>query len=328
MLTAILVTVGLVGLLSLLTALEMGVFSARPEKLLQMERAGDKRAHLVRVWQRRPQMLLVPTQLLATLATILIGSLGQAEFQARVMAWLGPGVAYAEEWAFALVVVGMTLVTLLVSNLVPKHLGFVQPERVSTGLARFGRAYCLVLWPVSRILGIAEGALVRLLRFPQSVKTDVTEGDVTTLLAAGVRSGQLDEHEVEIVKNVLALSDATAASVMTAGAQIVWLEEGMSEEEVVRSVRESGRSFLPMRGADGGVSGLVKARDVLATGQWTLLPVVTCLRETPMLEVLETMHEAGARVALVGGPGAWEGLVSLHDVMEAMTGPLRAVRAV
>ena len=166
MTTALLVLV--IILLALLNGVfamgEMALVSARRARLAVLEGKHVRGARMARELADDPQRFLPTVQVGVTLVGILSGTFGGA----RIANAIQPAVAkipYIGEAAvgvsLALVVVGITFVTLVLGELVPKRLALRSPELIATRLAPAVYWLARVTGPLVWFLGWSSDFVLR-----------------------------------------------------------------------------------------------------------------------------------------------------------------------
>jgi len=134
-------------------------------------------------------------------------------------------------------------------------------------------------------------------------------------------------HMEQLASNVLELRRRTLAEVLVPWRQVVVLHADADPAESRRLVRESRFTRLPLVEASGRVHGYVHQLDVLAAGpdagiEEHLRELLVLPSSLALDRALVRLRAAGARAALVGEPGAPEGLVTLKDLVEEISGEL------
>ena len=314
---------------------EIAVVSSRKARLERHAREGRSGARSALDLARRPTDFLATVQLGMTLMGVLAGAFGGATFADRVAERLRevPRLApYAGAIALALVVAPITYFTLVLGELVPKRLALNHPERIAAALARPMRVLSQVMKPLVRLLSGSTTVVLRLLRARASSEPEVTEEEITLLIAQGIEVGTFEQAEREMVERVFRLGDLRVAQLMTPRRRIVWLDVNDSPAEIARKIAADPFSRYPV--AEGSLDnciGFVRSRDLLST---TLarggIDLRACLRQplllpenTRMFKVLERFRSAGVHLAIVIDEyGGIEGLVTLNDVLEAILGDM------
>jgi putative hemolysin len=118
---------------------------------------------------------------------------------------------------------------------------------------------------------------------------------------------------------------------MTPRNEVVWIDLDLPPDERIRIVRESGRTQFPVaRGKLDAIVGVLKIKDWLraeATAPGddpSLLEAPVFVHETvDTLDLLERFQSSRQHVAIVlDEHGAMVGIVTLHDVLEAIVGDM------
>eukprot|EP01035_Chromulina_nebulosa_P004935 gene4935-6704_t len=117
---------------------EIAIVSARKARLRDLADTGDTRARLALSLAESPNTFLATVQVGITLVGVLAAAFSGASLSEkladalRAFSWLAP---YADNVAFALVVLTLTYFTLVIGELLPKRIGLGNPEGVARVLA-------------------------------------------------------------------------------------------------------------------------------------------------------------------------------------------------
>jgi len=314
---------------------EMAVVSARKTRLLERAERGDRRARVALDLIADPNRLLSTVQVGITLVATFAGVFGGVTIAEELADWLAafPVVGpYAKPVSLAVVVGGLTFVTLVLGELVPKRIALSRPEAIARLVAVPLRWISAVGVPAVRLLGASTDAVLFLLRVGPPPDPGVTEEEVNVMLKEGTRSGVFELVEQEMVRRVLRLGDRRASRLMTPRTEVVWIDVSDPPEEIRRKVTESPHSRFPVcDGTLDNVLGIVEAKDLLAHGLTHqpfqlkgLLRVPLFIYEGTLgLKVLETFRLSGTHVAVVISEyGSVEGLLTPNDLLEAIVGDL------
>ena len=321
----------------LLTMAEMATFSARPDRMRQRAAAGDRRGRLVLVYQRSPVSFLAAGQVIATAGAFAIGAIMQARVVPGISRWLGGlfDVAQSQlDWAAALIALTLfTLLALILTNVVPKQIGFDHADSVAMLFAKPFRFLISVTRPIAWIVTVTSQAFEKMINRKVGRKVRVTEADILTLVAEGIRIGALDERETAFIKNALQLSELTIGRVMTPINEVEAVDANWTADKIGEAVSRSHHSYLPVyeRTIDRTI-GVLRARDWLADPRKhadllaTLDPAPTISATESAIALFDVLKSIDARIVMVkGDDGATVGIVTLNDAVRLVAGELRAL---
>ncbi|HEV2667682.1 MAG TPA: hemolysin family protein, partial [Blastocatellia bacterium] len=140
--------------------------------------------------------------------------------------------------------------------------------------------------------------------------------------------------EHELVDNIFRLADLKIPQLMTPRLDVVWLDVESPPEEIRKRIIDSPYSRLPVcQGTLDNILGVVKARDLLArvlAGEpldlrAVMRPALYVPETRTALQLLELFKQSATHIAMViDEHGAFEGLVTMNDVLEAIVGEMPA----
>jgi putative hemolysin len=330
----------LIALLTVLNGIfamsEMALASSRKARLATLAEAGDRGAAAALKLMEQPTRFLSTVQVGITSIGILNGIVGEAAFSASLATWLqGHGVATGPSHYLAtgLVVAAITYFTIVLGELVPKRVGQLYPEGVSRWLARPMGWLSRAAGPFVKLLAGSTIAILKLLPIDLTRARGMTEEEIAHSLEEGVDAGVIEQHEHQMVQNVFHLDDRPLTSMMVPRSDIEWLEAALTVGDALREVgREGAHSWYPVcRGSLDDVVGVVSVSRLLALGADDVTRVDSIA--TPALFVPETLsgmelleqfrERTGRMVFVVDEYGVVQGLMTPHDLLEAITGELR-----
>ena len=314
---------------------EIALVSSRKARLRQRANEGDRGSQEALELASTPNRFLSTAQIGITFISILAGAFGGAtiaiEVEARIsnIQVLAP---YSHFAGIVLVVIGISYVSLVLGELVPKRLGMSNPEKVASAIASPISTLSVLLSPVVQVLSISTDLVLKIIRMKPSTELPVTEEEIKLLLDEGTRAGVFEETEQDIVERVFRLSDKRAASLMMPRADVVWLDIEDSSAEIMRKVNDSDYPLFPVcRGGLDDILGVVRSKDMLSCSlrdqsvdlKSSLMPPQFIPESMPALKILELFKQSGLHVALVIDEyGSIQGLVTLKDILEAIVGDM------
>ena len=313
---------------------EMALTAARKARLAVMVESGDAGAHTALLLHERPTKFLSTVQIGITSIGVLNGIVGDAAFSQPLALWLlgwaplSPRAALLT--ATALVVVIITFLTIIFGELVPKRVGQMFPEAVARLVARPMNMLSAATRPFVWLLSACTDSVLRLLGLRNNVARSVTEEEIAASLEEGVDAGVIEAQEHQMVRNVFRLDERQVGSMMIPRAEIDWLDVAMPLPALLARIAEHGHSRFPVcRGGLDDVLGVLPVQALLqplASGQ---PPALADLLDAPVfvpetlsgMELLEHFRESSTQlVFVVDEYGAVQGVISVRDVIEAITG--------
>ena len=336
----IIIVLFLIVLNGLFALSELALVSVRRARLVVLERKGTPVASIALTLAEDPQRFFPTVQIGITLVSVLTGVFGGARLAEYPRAWLEqiPAVApAAETLALAIVVVLTTYLTLVLGELVPKHLALRHPEIVACRVARPIAWLARVTSPAVWLLGKSSSAILHLFGLNRSPPQAVTEEELKALLAEGTQTGVLETEERDMIERVLRLADKPVRAIMTPRTELAWIDRAGPPKDIAAALKAAPHSrFVVCDRSIDNVVGVVQAKDlldrILSGGE---LSVTAALRQpivvpdtVSALDALERLKSDPLGLALVMDEyGSFEGVVTAADMLEAIVGDPRDAEA-
>ncbi|MGA8401944.1 MAG: hemolysin family protein [Stellaceae bacterium] len=313
---------------------EIALVSARPARLQPMANEGHTGAKAALELKADPSRLLATVQVGVTVIAILSGTFGQDTLGEPLAAYFAtlPGVAaYAHVAAMAAVVIGIAYFSLILGELVPKRIALGDAEGIASVLARLMRWLAVFGAPIEWLLSATADLILKLVPV-RGQSMAVTDEEIGFLLREGVAAGHIPLAETAIVEMALRLGDRRVSAVMTPRTQIEFLDLDDPLSEIRRHIRESAFSRFPVvQGDTHQLAGIVQVKhlldEVLSEEPFDVRKALRTPLFLPdtvtVLRALEVFKSTGEAMALVVDEyGDLEGLVTLHDILQALVGEL------
>lgn len=317
----------------ILSGSELAIVSARRHRLQQRAAEGDKGAAAALLLAEEPNRFLSIVQVGITLVGILAGAFGGATLAEQLAARFedaGSGEGVANALGVGLVVLGITYLTLVFGELVPKRVALEHPEGIAGAMSRPLRMLGRIGAPVVAVLSFSTETVLRLIRVRPGAGSGVSEEEIRVLLAESTRAGVIEVGEQVLASAALQLGDRDVQDVMTPRMEVTWLDAGHDPDTVMRTVADSRHHWFPViEGSADTVLGAVAVRDLFAAvargGQPELRSVIQPVEFLPeslsLLLALERLRKDEVPLAVVVDEyGGTSGIITVTDVVAAVVG--------
>jgi putative hemolysin len=317
---------------------EIAVVAARKVRLQQRADEGDERARSALALAQDPNRFLSTVQFGITMVGVLAGAYGGAKLAEPLAAPIAEAVPqlarYADGIALGVVVGGITVMSLIIGELVPKRIGLNNPEAIASWVARPMIVLSKIGGPAVHVLTAATNFIMRVFGISGEAEPNLTEDEIKALISQGAETGAVGATEENIVQRVFQLGDQRVAAIMTPRPDIEWIDVDATEEELREFLASHAHTqFVVCHGGLDEVLGIVRSADLLPIAfKGSRIDLRSLTREAlfvpdsmPAVQLLESFRSSHKHVALVMDEyGAVEGLVTITDLLTAIVGDLPA----
>jgi putative hemolysin len=348
--------VGIIFLLTLVNAIfalgEISLVSLKRQKIEQLAADGNKNAKIILELLEQPDHFLSSVQVGITLIGIFSGAYGGATLSDKLAKYLEPVIwlqPYTKDVSFLIVIGGITYFSIVVGELVPKSLAMSKSEKIALILAPFIKFFTKATYPFVKLLAWSTNLILRLFGFKEGDGEKITEDELRFMIKTASTQGVLHKEESEVHQNLFGFSDQIAKSLMTHRRELEWIDLEDSQDEILSMVQKSAHSKFPV--AEGNLDeflGIVSVKDILEANE--VLDQLIGDRKVSQLVTEETFKSSLKKMVrepiylpenmtafrvlnmfkreksyhgmVVDEFGSIIGLISLHDIMEAILGDL------
>ncbi len=324
---------GLILLNGLFAMAEIALVSARKGRLQRLAEAGDDAAQLAIDLGNEPTRFLSTIQIGITAIGILNGIVGEAALAAPLsMLFQDAGLSSDASGPLAtlLIVVVITYFTIVAGELVPKRIAQTNAEGIARLVARPIAALAILSRPFVYALTVSTDTILRTLIGKHVDRSAVTEEDIHAVIKEGSEAGVIEQQEHAMLRNVFRLDERQIASLMTPRNEIVFLDLDKPLAPSLQLLIESDHSRFPVcRGSLDNIIGVTSTKRLLryqlqpdgSDIASQVKPAIFVPESLTALKLLEQFRHSGVQmVFVVDEYGEVQGLITLQDFLEALTG--------
>jgi putative hemolysin len=313
---------------------EIAILSMRKTRLQELAERGSRNARAVLRLRALPERLLATIQVGITVIGATAAAFGGSTLEEPIAAWLtSRGVReHADDLALAIVVVGISYLTLVLGELVPKSLALRVGERYALLAGLPLVALSFLARPLVWFLAGSSNLVLKLFRDQTSfTEARVSPQEIQQLMDEAAQAGTLHPEAGEIAARAVDLGTIKVSAVMVPQVDMVSIDIAADPAEIRRIVlRSRHRRFPVFEGHVDNVIGyamLVEILETLERGETSIRGVVRDARFVPevarAIDVLREMQSNRFGMALVvREQGTIAGLVTVEDLVEEAVGEI------
>lgn len=305
------------------SAAETSFIAANPFALQYREKAGSKRASMVRRMRARTNEFL---------ATILIGNTLVNVAASAIATSLCLRLIPNQSQAVLVATLGTTLIVLIFAETAPKTFAAQNPVKTALGLSYPVRALMIALYPLVKAISFVTGFLIPGSRGRDAYASlQLNEEETRIAIHAGARG--LSGLRRRIVSGALDMGSRPIKEIMVPRPEIKAIEIDSPRQDVLNTIRSAGYSRYPVyRGRLDSVEGIIYGKDIVTylidNKEFAIKDILRkalFVPESASLEkVLRQMQDKAVHMALVVDEyGNVDGLVTLEDIIEEIIGEIQ-----
>ena len=334
----ILLLIVLIFLNATFASAEIAVLSMNETRLKRMAEEGNSRAKRLFSLTRQPARFLATIQVAITLAGLLQSAFAAENFaDPLVKALVEAGVTVPENILKSVSIVVITLVlayfNLVFGELVPKRVAMKKSESLALGMSGILYWVSRIFAPLVWLLTASTNLILKLMGLsPEEEENAVTEEEIRMLLAEGKEQGNIQAEETKIIQNVFEFDDISVKEICTHRREAVTLRQEDSLEEWAQVIRANRHTYYPISGESrDDIVGVLDTRDYFRLKEITwenvwdkcVEPAFFVPESMKANRLFQQMRERRNYFAvLIDEYGGMSGIVTVHDLMEALVGEL------
>lgn len=308
----------------------------RKSRIQELADDGVQNARAVLALRENPERFLATVQVGITVVGSTAAAFGGESIATRLapmlepISWIGDR---ARGVSLALVIAGISFLSIVVGELVPKSLALRGAERFALLVGRPLLALAWLARPLVWLLGSSANFLLR----PFGDQTTFTETrysaeELQDLVEEATKSGMIHPEAGEIAQRALDLPTLTAADVMVPRQDVVMIPRDAAPEELRRIMLLRTHTRLPVfEERVDNIVGYVNVKDMLAMA-WDqkLIKLEDVMREPYFVpesklavELMKEMRSTHTPFAIVVDEGGGtSGIATMEDLVEELVGEI------
>lgn len=319
-------------------ATEIAVISLNENVLRHQAEDGDKKAAKLLKIVETPTRFLSTIQIGITLAGFLGSAFAADNFAGRIRDWavasyqLDAGAAAAvNTLSVILITIILSFFTLVFGELVPKRIAMQKTDKVARMACGVVSVLAAFMRPIIWLLTVSTNGMLRLLHIdPNAEDDEVSEEEIRMMVDIGEEKGDIESGEKEMIENIFEFNNMTAEDVMIHRTDVVMLWAEDPDEEIVRTIEETGLTRFPVYEEDADdVVGVLNTRTYLLNARLErprplreLLTPAYFVPESVRTDVLfRDMQAKKIHMAVVVDEyGGTSGIITMEDLLEEIVG--------
>ncbi len=318
---------------------EFALVAVRRSRVAQLVAEGRPNARAAQRMVRDLNTFLSATQLGITMTSLALGWIGEpavARLIRPLLAFLPDrwGEVSAHGLATAVAFAVVTMLHIVLGELAPKNLALQRTEECALAVARPLELLTILLRPAIFVLNGAGNLVLSLFGLKRATGADQVHSveELKLLVSASREAGILGEEAEEIVERAFAFDDFSARQVMVPRNEMTAVAVNAAPEAALEVAVHGHHTRMPVFHGDlDEIVGTVHIADLVAASRQgnaldlrgVLKPALLVPESIPTDALLTRMRAARDHMAvLVDEYGGTAGLVTLHDLVERLVGPV------
>jgi len=283
-----------------------------------------------------PGEFLSALQIGITIISIFSGAYSGQQLAEPLSIWLDsfPWInGFGTPLAFGVVVLLLTYVSLLISELVPKRIALSHPEKIALYTAQFVYSLTRFSYYIVKILDVSTRYILRICGFREQSQHLLTAEDFQHIFKQGLDDGVISTFEHNTFKTVMQFNTDTAYSIMIPRNNIHMLDiEDTLDTMLAHIIKTPHRYYPVMQHNPEKILGIIDTKELFHKKiLQENIDIRSLLQTPPMIQeeskapdIVQCFHNQSLQIAVViNNSGTFIGIITPHDLLHSLIGTFK-----
>lgn len=316
--------------------MEVAFITSEKENIEKEAEAGNKCAVTIIGYMKEPEKFLSSIQVGITLIGIVSGvfsGISLTDNLTTILSSFPIFEFYAKEVALIIVVGGVTYLSIVIGELVPKTIGMRNPEKILIRLFPIVNIFNLLFLPFVVLLSYTTKLIMRLIKM--DIKSEENKDllkEIIGFTAIAARKNRISKTQQDIINNAVMINDKKVFEIMVEMKDVKSLYSAQSIAEAMIESHIHHHTRYPLFDEDKKeIIGYVNFKDIMnalkiSSGKPTLKaiarPIYSVLKDEMVRELLPKLIKNHQHISLVKDGEKVVGIITLENLLETVVGKI------
>lgn len=238
--------------------------------------------------------------------------------------------------SYVIVVLAVSAAICVVGELIPRKVATARYAEYASAMAGIMNFIYIIMFPLNIVLEVLTAGVVMLFGVdPKTSPGEVTEEGILSIVDEGEENGVIDEHEGDMISNIIEFGDTTAQKIMTHRTDVVAMSADADFHEIVKLATDEHFSRIPVyNGTLDNIIGVIHIRaliqyiDKVSPDKFVLEDILNAPYFVPQSkkanDLLKELQSEKTHMAIVIDEyGGTAGIITMEDLIEFVFGNIQ-----